>query len=262
MTICVFVPVFCKPSQCTLTTSNRFIKSGLLPSLSKTDNRDIVEYFVTYINDNDERVTFDRTNTTNSTRFQPMRWFNINEKIVYILPMMYDYYFSITRYFMNIQTIHIDLNVTPEDCIYSIDYEEVEILTRKFFIDSEKKRGRVKLKDTDGGFSFKNTDGGFSSKNTDGGFSSNVTDGGLSFKITDGGFSFNVTICVFRFKVTDAGFSFVVTNGAYSFNDTAGEFSFTDTNFAYSFNDTAGKFSFKVTNGAYSFNDTDGEFSF
>ncbi|KAK0063929.1 hypothetical protein Bpfe_006614 [Biomphalaria pfeifferi] len=136
MTICVFVPVLCQPSQCNLTTSNRFIKSGQWPSFSSHDSRDLVEYFVTYINDDDERVTFDMTNTTNSTRFQPMRWFNINQKILYIMPMIYDYYFSITRYFMNIQTIHIDLNVTPKNCIYSIDYEEVEILTRKFFIDN------------------------------------------------------------------------------------------------------------------------------
>ncbi|XP_055882569.1 uncharacterized protein LOC106054828 isoform X2 [Biomphalaria glabrata] len=72
MTICVFVPVFCQPSQCNLTSSNRVIKSGQWPSFGKIDRRDLVEYFVTYINDNNEKVTFDSTNTTNSTRFQPM----------------------------------------------------------------------------------------------------------------------------------------------------------------------------------------------
>ncbi|XP_055882575.1 uncharacterized protein LOC106057896 isoform X3 [Biomphalaria glabrata] len=132
LTFNVFVPIACQLAHCKLSTSNQVIKARQWPSISKIDKRDFVEYHVTYINDNKENIT--SLDTANTTRFQPLRWFNINEKIRNILPMIYDYFFTISSSLFDIQTVHIELNATPNDCIRSTDYEEVETITRQYLL--------------------------------------------------------------------------------------------------------------------------------
>uniref|UniRef100_A0A2C9LBM6 Uncharacterized protein n=1 Tax=Biomphalaria glabrata TaxID=6526 RepID=A0A2C9LBM6_BIOGL len=48
--------------------------------------------------------------------------------------MIYDYFFTISSSLFDIQTVHIELNVTPKDCISYIDYEEVETITRQYLL--------------------------------------------------------------------------------------------------------------------------------
>ncbi|KAI8771681.1 hypothetical protein BgiBS90_027216, partial [Biomphalaria glabrata] len=61
-------------------------------------------------------------------------WFNVNEKIQNILPMIYDYFFTISSSLFDIQTVHIELKATPKDCISYIDYEQVETITRQYLL--------------------------------------------------------------------------------------------------------------------------------
>ncbi|KAI8771677.1 hypothetical protein BgiBS90_027212, partial [Biomphalaria glabrata] len=132
LTFSVFVPIACQLAHCKLSTSNQVIKARQWPSISKIDRRDFVEYHVTYINGDKENIT--SLDTANTTRFQPLRWFNINEKIRNILPMIYDYFFTISSSLFDIQTVHIELNATPNDCIRSTDYEKVETITRQYLL--------------------------------------------------------------------------------------------------------------------------------
>uniref|UniRef100_A0A2C9LTY0 Uncharacterized protein n=1 Tax=Biomphalaria glabrata TaxID=6526 RepID=A0A2C9LTY0_BIOGL len=68
------------------------------------------------------------------TNAEGHHWFNVNEKIRNILPMIYDYFFTISSSLFDIQTVHIEINVYPKYCIRYTDYEEVETITRQYLL--------------------------------------------------------------------------------------------------------------------------------
>ncbi|XP_055882332.1 uncharacterized protein LOC106078079 isoform X3 [Biomphalaria glabrata] len=119
------------PSPCSLTFWNKSTSLGSV-SLGGLDRRDYVEYYVTYINAFRDDVIFEESNTT---RFQPMRWFNVQSNVKSLLQITYIYLFNIFKSVFHIHTEHVEINVTPQDCIYTIDFEILEELTRNLFLD-------------------------------------------------------------------------------------------------------------------------------
>ncbi|KAK0063921.1 hypothetical protein Bpfe_006606, partial [Biomphalaria pfeifferi] len=118
-------------SPCNVTFWNKSTNLGSV-SLGGLDRRDYVEYYVTYINAFNEDVIFEESNTT---RFQPMRWFNVQSNVKSVLQVMYIYLFNIFKSVFHIHTEPVEINVTPQDCIYTIDFEILEELTRNLFLD-------------------------------------------------------------------------------------------------------------------------------
>nr|KAI8739418.1 hypothetical protein BgiMline_023973 [Biomphalaria glabrata] len=118
-------------SPCTLTFWNKLTNLGSF-SLGGLSRSDYVEYYVTYINAFNEDVIFEESNTT---RFQPMRWFNVQNSVKSVLHVTYIYLFNIFKDVFHIHTEHVVINVTPLNCIHTIDFEILEELTRDLFLD-------------------------------------------------------------------------------------------------------------------------------